>query len=277
MMKRIRVICVCLAAFFFIAAGCMAGSELSAEQMFVYGNEAYLAGRLDEAADWYRMAAEQGNLLAAYIVEKFDELGMGVPQDPAGAGQWFVPVPVPGNMNMPVPKSPEITAQVPLTAANTAAGGSVEFGTHYGVGIEWYVSQVRNGQALLISMYPIEQMAYQSVYDEKGTTWGNSDVNNWLNNTFYNEAFTPDQQLQITANAGSSRPQKIKLLAASEVEKLLPASLRTSPAGWWVCDAVQDSKDIYSFAKFVNPDGIIGVAPQSFIYGVRPVMWVTLR
>ncbi len=61
--------------------------------------------------------------------------------------------------------------------------------------IEWYVLDVRDGKALLLSKYIMEYMPYHEREEEVG--WADCTLREWLNETFYNEAFNEEEQARI--------------------------------------------------------------------------------
>ena len=63
--------------------------QLSAEEMYRRGDAAYEAKRYDEAVEWYRKAAEQGNTYAQYNLGNCYYYGNGVPQDNTEAAKWY--------------------------------------------------------------------------------------------------------------------------------------------------------------------------------------------
>lgn len=64
--------------------------QLSAEEMYRRGYAAYEAKRYDEAVEWYRKAAEQGNAYAQYNLGNcYYYYCHGVPQDYTEAAKWY--------------------------------------------------------------------------------------------------------------------------------------------------------------------------------------------
>jgi hypothetical protein len=68
--------------------------------------------------------------------------------------------------------------------------------------IEWLVVDIQDGKALLLSRYALEVMAYNE--EDGDTTWETSSIRAWLNDTFYNEAFTSDEQAAIALTANEN-------------------------------------------------------------------------
>ena len=61
--------------------------------------------------------------------------------------------------------------------------------------IEWVVAASESGWAFLVSKYGIDCIPYANGY--KPTTWEESNLNKWLNGTFYNSAFTAAEKNAI--------------------------------------------------------------------------------
>ncbi len=93
-----------------------------------------------------------------------------------------------------------------LTGAATAeikAGDTVTFGsyeqdndqTNGKEPIEWVVMEVEGGDAMLLSRYVLDILAYND--GNMKTSWKNSSLRRWLNSTFYDEAFTAEEKEQL--------------------------------------------------------------------------------
>ena len=61
--------------------------------------------------------------------------------------------------------------------------------------IEWQVIGTRDGHTLLISKYALESSKYNENYME--IDWENSTLRSWLNNDFYNTAFSASDRKRI--------------------------------------------------------------------------------
>lgn len=116
---------------------------------------------------------------------------------------------------------------VSTTTNNTSAGLDIPsvgstfvFGTYQYESIPWVVLDKQNGRALLIAKYGLETIPYNSY--KRLVNWNNCTLCDWMNGTFYNEAFTSTEQSYITYN--NSVDQKIFALNRAEVEKYFPSS-----------------------------------------------------
>ena len=100
--------------------------------------------------------------------------------------------------------------------------------------IEWIVLEKdsENKRALIISKYIIDVRPITYKSEEKNTTWENSNIRSWLNDKFYNSAFTDEEKSRIKevqiinednddymTLGGKDTTDKIFLLSISEARK----------------------------------------------------------
>ena len=102
--------------------------------------------------------------------------------------------------------------------------------------IEWVVLEIKEDSAQLISKYGLDtQQFHQKPYREhwKRVVWEDSDIRKWLNNDFYNKAFTSEEKEQILKTVvrngltkyskiegGSDTDDYVFLLSIEEAENL---------------------------------------------------------
>ena len=99
--------------------------------------------------------------------------------------------------------------------------------------IEWIVLDSDGDKSLLLSRYGLEGKPYN--YEYSVVTWEKSSLRNWLNNTFPNNAFTPDEQEAVIetlntnpdnpvygTNGGKDTTDKLFLLSFDELNRYLP-------------------------------------------------------
>ena len=194
-----------------------------------------------------------------------------------------------------------------------AAGGTVNFGSfeqdnNYYNGkepITWKVLEIRDGRALLLSQKLLETMPYN--YSQVSVTWEGSTIRSWLNNTFYNDAFSNDEKALISQSwltnpnnnaygtyGGSNTYDNVFLLSMDELTYYFPSeSLRkASPtavsrahgaygtadvncAWWWLRSPGQNTV----CATSVNSIGVLlntGPLVNDSTGGIRPAIWVNL-
>ena len=158
--------------------------------------------------------------------------------------------------------------------------------------IEWIVLAKDNGRILVISKYLLDSAPYN--YDFIGMTWESCSLRNWLNGTFFNEAFNMEEGGKI-ANVQSS--SKVFLLSIDEAEKYFKSDKKrmgvlTELAKWHAFRgddevAFDEDRDLWwlrqsekdSFAYMVEEDGSISDVPVPVTcesVGVRPAMWISI-
>lgn len=73
--------------------------------------------------------------------------------------------------------------------------------------IEWLVLAIVDQKALLVSKYGLDTKPFNEI--RKEITWENSTIRNWLNNEFYNNAFSSSEKNKIipVKNNNSDNPQ----------------------------------------------------------------------
>lgn len=75
----------------------------------------------------------------------------------------------------------------------------VEFGSYYQINgkektpIEWRVLDIKDGEALLLSLKILDWHNF----DSNTNDWENSEIREWLNDYFYNEAFSKEEKKKI--------------------------------------------------------------------------------
>ncbi len=170
--------------------------------------------------------------------------------------------------------------------------------------IEWRVLYKFDGEGMLVvSRYALDCKKYHNSLES--VTWETSDLRNWLNNDFYNDAFTKNERANIqtialsnednsqyNTNGGNETKDKIFLLSEGEAKTYLPSTAEriciatkyaesqgsqleslTRSCRWWL--RTPGSTD-YT-ASFVKVDGFIlqlGVGASLEKRSVRPAMWV---
>ena len=175
--------------------------------------------------------------------------------------------------------------------------------------IEWLVLAKEDNRVLVISRYALDY----KIYNEKSgaITWETCTLRTWLNNDFYSDAFTAQEQSLITQtnvtadknpkydiDPGNDTTDKIFLLSINEVEEHLAASEARMCApteyaiaqGAWVNDNYKVDRKAACRWWLRSPGSESGLAVRvlddgSFNYvgegvgfhnAVRPALWITL-
>ncbi len=103
--------------------------------------------------------------------------------------------------------------------------------------IKWVKLRQENGKALLFSAYGIDVQPYNEKYEK--ATWEYCTLRKWLNEDFYNDAFTEEEKKRIRlttvsnpdnprygTKGGNDTEDRIFLLSISEAETLLPEEMQ---------------------------------------------------
>ena len=207
-----------------------------------------------------------------------------------------------------------VAADPTLPYRSASKGDTVSFGVYEQDGnadngpepIQWIVLDKIDGQLLLLSADVLEARQYHHVPFEE-VTWENSDLRAWMNDDFYEGAFTPVQRGLIETVRNENADQSItgasggvatddRVFALSETESLIyfntpaarsdvgaalasqhaaagPLSVsEDGTADWWL-----RSPGTYGFAtQFVDVSGTpsLSGANVDLQYGARPALWI---
>lgn len=190
------------------------------------------------------------------------------------------------------------------SAAAASAGSipeTVAFGSYQNERIEWYVLKEEDGKALLLSVHALDARPF----NDGPSTWDHSSLRAWLNDAFYQEAFSEEEQQKIQLSelnngddlgygteTGESTEDRVFLLSASEAQNELPhEETVTSPTdyalsqgayvneagncAWWLRSPGMNDEG----PAYYSSQGSIGTRAHQGsekIIGVRPAVWVDL-
>lgn len=151
--------------------------------------------------------------------------------------------------------------------------------------ILWIVLKKENGKILLFSKDVLTSKPYNSL--KESTTWKDTTLREWLNQTFYTEVFSSREQewveeSQILNNnneiygtpAGENTIDKLFLLSTDEVDDLRQSGELKEVSEWWWLRSPGLESDC---AARVSTDGKLTLYRGAFVNrngGVRPAMWV---
>lgn len=198
------------------------------------------------------------------------------------------------------------------TLRNASVGSIVTFGSYEQDGvydngsetIEWIVLDRRGSQVLLLSRYGLD--AYPYHHTSTAVNWSSASVRAWLQSTFYNEAFSAEEQGMILTthnatpvnsnNAGSPGPDTydtVFFLSATEATNYLTtpesrmvkatsyalmrgASTNYSQNSYWWLRSYADASR--QKVLMINSQGNV-YASTIDDYGavVRPAVWVEVE
>lgn len=167
-------------------------------------------------------------------------------------------------------------------------GAALTFGTYQDKPILWRVLDQQGDQRLIFAEEIVEHLPYNTTYEN--TYWQTSSLRRWLNQTFFQKAFSFQERTRIIntrlknpanprylTSGGGDTVDKIFLLSLEELKKYLPADEERALGQWWwvrspgmnIISAVSVYEDGSIYDTGINihfPDG-----------GVRPAMWVRLK
>lgn len=167
-------------------------------------------------------------------------------------------------------------------------GDVIEFGVSLeekDKSLQWIVLECSDGEALLLSK---DIVTYRSFHSKINTsiTWQNSDICNWLNNDFYNNAFSEQEKERIvqsevtTEKDGSSISSQnyVFLLSVQEAKKYVTDkgyNKKDSESVWLLRDEGQNS----SYIACIIDEHIVqnpGV-PMDSEQGIRPAIRIKIE
>ncbi len=207
-------------------------------------------------------------------------------------------------------RAPSVSKNKQHALNNVKVGDYIKFGKYpqsdasTKEDIEWLVLDKQGSGALLISKYALDCKQYHDKFED--ITWANCSLRKWLNNEFFNNAFSVDEKTKISTvlisagcnpvygtKAGKPTEDKVNLLTISDVNKHfnsdtlrickptayakqngLSVDFRNN-VNWWLCTPGH----FQSNASYVHSDGHIhngGSIVNNTDMAVRPVIWIEL-
>ncbi len=168
--------------------------------------------------------------------------------------------------------------------------------------IAWCILAVEENRLLLLSEKILDAQPYNN--NRVDITWGTCSLRAWLNDDFFHEAFTAEEQTQIVDtsltndNNSAHTTDKIFLFSTEEANQYLDSSISKiarpteyamkniaytydrdqdglPEAYWWL----RSSGSTNRRAASVNNNRIfhfLGDFPTSASLGIRPAIWITI-
>lgn len=169
--------------------------------------------------------------------------------------------------------------------------------------VEWLVLDKQDGKVLVISKYVLDAKKYNE--EKTAVTWERCSVRHWLNEDFYNVAFSDTEKTDVLssevvahlnpdsdADSGNNTQDKLFLLSIEEADSYFTSDEER------ICQITeyaigQGAPDNYEgnarwilrtpgsqnkFAASVHYDGdvMVGGGVVTNVMGVRPAMWIEL-
>lgn len=159
--------------------------------------------------------------------------------------------------------------------------------------LEWRVIAVEDAKALLLCNHVIDKRPYHK--SGEAITWGKCDLRQWLNQEFYEEAFSDIEKTKVlltdvvaeknpyhNTDAGEDVLDRVFLLSIPEIYQYLPhGSERIVDTGdgkvcwWWL----RSPGSFRTKASYVADGGNVAVSGCDAVKvnGVRPAIWIRLE
>lgn len=180
--------------------------------------------------------------------------------------------------------------------ATAQKGDTVSFGDYNGA-IDWTVLAADNDKLLLLTSKCIEKRAYHT--EETEITWEQCEMRKWLNQTFYEMAFSEKEKAQIQktkvvnkdndafeTRGGKTTKDYVFLLSIEEAETYFSetgermTSFTDGNGGWWWLRSPgfqeTDAANIGDYGN-VNKAGHKVYDKYVVNGGVRPAIWITRK
>ncbi len=191
-------------------------------------------------------------------------------------------------------------AGIKSVSVTAALWDTVTFGNYNGFALTWRVLSVNGDDAFLLSDRIIANKAYNDSITT--TTWKDCTLRAWLNNDFYNSAFSNDEKAMIKdtnitnennlaygTTSGDNTTDKIYLLSLSEVfntsygfadsyknsdTRAAYSAVSTDASTWWL----RSPGSVPSSAAYVGGKGSVDNHGNGVdnTYGIRPVLHINL-
>ena len=182
-----------------------------------------------------------------------------------------------------------------ITGCSPSVGSTITFGNYNGKPIEWYIMDKNPDQHLvmLLAMDVLERRPYHT--EDEDITWEQSTIRSWLNNDFFESAFTSEEKAKIPkvtvindgnpdfdTIGGNNTQDYVFLLSINEVKTFLPSYISADDnmctkirctGEWWLRSPGHNIDN----AALVSIDGALGTYGLSVYYdfiGVRPALWM---
>lgn len=151
-----------------------------------------------------------------------------------------------------------------------ATGGRIYFGVYDNKPIPWKILHTDKDKMLLITEYPIENLAYHN--ETKRITWETSSIRTWLNDDFLKE-FSSEQKNRILAAVTNEVNDNIFLLSQEEYDQYSYAGVYETVSDWWLRTKT-DAGAMFVYGE----NGEVNTYGESVIRakGVRPCVWINL-
>lgn len=162
--------------------------------------------------------------------------------------------------------------------AGLKVGDVFEFGSYNGKTIKWRVLNIKDGAIYVVSEYVLGNMPY----DDRNGRWDQSLLKEWLNNTFFFEAFNDGERQFITRKYPYNTYlrllsfEDVKAYFKSERDRIACSIETLNPSAWWY-NCYQGGLQ----ECIVSSNGALSDERRSYLRlststscGIRPAMWI---
>lgn len=174
-----------------------------------------------------------------------------------------------------------------MTMRESAKKVAAKFGTYSGKWIEWYVLDIQDGKALMITREGLDARRFNP--ENSGNSWAESEIRGWLTGAFFDSVFSDAEKSKISANADGD---KVFLLSSAEAVRYFPrvetricrASYEAKKNGAWTDDSgagfwwLRSPGNNPNFVENISTSGEVNSGRNAgFVDAlVRPAVWVSL-
>ncbi len=174
------------------------------------------------------------------------------------------------------------------TIRNAKVGDYVKFGNYPQTSnggvqpIEWQVLSKENNQVLVISLYGLEARRF----DSSSNDWWNSEIIEWLNKDFNNEAFNEEEKKYIGRKFLLSKGEADEYFSNNELRKCKATKYAVKNGAfiddngftcWWLRSSFGGFPYSRYHVDYVLSDGNFSHYSADYSSGVvRPVLWINL-
>lgn len=153
--------------------------------------------------------------------------------------------------------------------------------------IEWKILSSNSKGKLLQSIKVLDAQDYNSNKDNPNNSFEESSLKEWLNNAFYNDAFSKEEQERIIAKSSEIKVKILSFDALNRYNKTIEEALaypsdyakiqgcvtnyKTGHASYWLRETMENPSFIY----FVNNRPEIRGVESDSIEGVRLIIWLS--
>ena len=178
-----------------------------------------------------------------------------------------------------------VLVSIIITGCSPSVGSTITLGHYNGKPIEWYIMADHNHFLTVVAMDVLEERSHTE--DDENITWEQSTIRSWLNNEFFESAFTDEEKAKMRKHIVGSTPGNdfiedyVFLLDSYDVKLNLPQYKSETDnmctkihctGSWWLRSP---GKDPGTFARVtskgrIDEDG----SNMSRKRGVRPALWL---